>query len=376
MMRSVRIYWYRPRAHFPESRLAREVLRSGDHLTVQSLSTHRGTPLRGSPDHYEARRDLPEAIPISSRFPWLASRMQVYTKRAVLRYRAVSEGGYDLCHIFLLNYFTDAWSLRRLTRYQPLVATVHDVFPHESRIPPRLERFLLSSMYRSAGTMVVAHDQLKRRLVGEFGIAPERIEVIPLPVEEAVDPEAGEPSGPATVLFFGHFRPNKGVDVLLEAIRRIPPCDVRFVFAGRGLPAIEEKVREAAKRDSRIVAQIGYVPREEIGGYFSESHLVVLPYTSFASQSGVLGDAYSHLVPIVGTDVGAIGETLRSDGSGWVVPPGDVDGLVSALMDALEDEGARLRVRLAMARVRESRTFEAVGRAHRDLYARLVGQGV
>lgn len=368
----MRMYWYRPWAQYPESRLAREVLGPGDHLTVHSLATHRGKPLQGSPTHYEARRDLPEATAIPSRLLWLPSRMMAYQKRTRLRYRAVSEGRYDICHVFGLNYFTDAWSLPRLSRHQPLVSTVHDVFPHESRVPPRLERSLLASVYRAAGTMVVAHDHLKQRLVSEFGVPSERIEVIPLPVRKVVEVEAGEPSGPLTVLFFGHFRRNKGVDVLLQAIRRIPAQEPRFMFAGRGLPAIEQDVRRAAERDPRIVSRIGYVSGEEIGRYFSNSHLVVLPYTSFASQSGVLADAYSHLVPIVGTDVGAIGHTLRSDGSGWVVPPREVDSLASALAEALGDEQARLRARAAMARVRECRTFEAVGRLHRDLYVRVV----
>ena len=56
---------------------------------------------------------------------------------------------------------------------------------------------------------------------------------------------------------------------------------------------------------------------------FSRASWVLLPYVSFHSQSGVLADAYTYRVPLVVTDVGAIGPTVRSDGTGFVVPPGE-----------------------------------------------------
>lgn len=368
------MYWYRPYPSYPESRIARNVLAPGDSLTIHSLSSHRGVPLRGSPVHYEALRELPEVAAVSSNsLKWISSRMGAYTKRARLRGRAVSAGRYDICHVFALNYFTDAWALRRLAIHQPLVSTVHDVVPHEPRVPPRVERQLLAAVYRSAGTIVVAHDVLRRALIDQFGVPSERIEVIPLPVEEIVDVHSGEPPTPLTVLFFGHFRHNKGVRQMLKAIRRISLTDVRFVFAGRGVGSLEEEVRRAADGDRRISAEIGFVPGAKLSGYFASAHLVVLPYTSFASQSGVLGNAYAHLVPVVATDVGALGETLRADSSGWVVPPGDAESLANALSAALEDPQGRQDAREAMHSARSGRSYELVGRAHRRLYARLVG---
>ena len=60
--------------------------------------------------------------------------------------------------------------------------------------------------------------------------------------------------------------------------------------------------------------------------------MLVLPYTAFNSQSGVLTrDAYAAMRPVIATTVGALGRAVTTDGSGWLVPPGDVEALCAML---------------------------------------------
>jgi glycosyltransferase involved in cell wall biosynthesis len=100
---------------------------------------------------------------------------------------------------------------------------------------------------------------------------------------------------------------------------------------------------------------------------------VVLPYTSFASQSAVLQDAYAHHVPLIVSDVGALGETVHEDRSGWVVAPGDVSGLAATLLEAIVDRGARDAASEAMATVAAARTPARVGATLRAIYERAAG---
>ena len=53
-----------------------------------------------------------------------------------------------------------------------------------------------------------------------------------------------------------------------------------------------------------------------------EATLVVLPYLR-TDASGVLATAIGHGRPVVVSDVGSLGETVREFGLGEVVPPGD-----------------------------------------------------
>ena len=94
--------------------------------------------------------------------------------------------------------------------------------------------------------------------------------------------------------------------------------------------------RHAAEHDPRVQAEIGLVSLERKRELFAQASIVVLPYTSFASQSGVLHDAYGHGRPVVVTDVGALGRSVREDGTGLVAPPGEAAELAVCITQALE----------------------------------------
>ncbi len=181
------------------------------------------------------------------------------------------------------------------------------------------------------------HPSVADRLVDEFAIVPDRIHEVPHWVIPAPAEPRTEIHSTPRILFFGALRRNKGVDVLLDAFAALTDPDLELVIAGRGAADVEADVRAAAGRDRRIVAEIGFVPESRKHELFRSSDLVVLPYTQFSSQSGVLHDAYAHHRPVVVTDVGALGASVRSDGSGWVSPPRDPAALAHLVCMALGD---------------------------------------
>jgi glycosyltransferase involved in cell wall biosynthesis len=254
---------------------------------------------------------------------------------------------------------------------------VHDVVPHNARVPAAVEHALLAREYRHGGTLLVHHASVGRRLTDEFDVDPGRIVVVPLqiPPPEIRRPEhpPARREGTKTVLFFGAFRRNKGIDVLLEAIRRLRgESDARFVFAGRGFPDVEQQVAEAAARDPRIDAEIGYATAARKSELHATADLMVLPYTSFASQSAVLQDAYAHRLPVVVSDVGALGETIREDRTGWVVPPADAAALAAGLLGALSDAAGLRAAAEAADAIARARTPLLTGRRWRAVYEQAV----
>ena len=101
------------------------------------------------------------------------------------------------------------------------------------------------------------------------------------------------------------------------------------------------------------------------------ARLVVLPYTFFASQSGVLHQALAHRRPVVATDVGALGECVRRWGIGTVVPPDDEEALADGIEHALEPDNYRAAVE-AIGRVREELTWTRMADATIDVYRSIV----
>lgn len=363
----MRAYWYWPFVRPEELPLADAFAARGHSLTVHTIADR--VPHDAGGERFVNVADLPGSAPRTERsLRWVASRGLLYPRRARMRDHRVTHGHFDVAHVVYLNYFTDGLALRRLARHAALVSTVHDVVPHQSRVPHRIERALLAAQYAAAGTIVVHHPDVGTRLHAEFGVDPARIHHVPWAVPHVeVTPRPDDPD-PFVVLLFGTLRRNKGVDVLLRAFTSLPDRDLRLVVAGRGFAEVEAAVRGAAARDDRIHAEIGPVPAGRKHALYRDADLVVLPYTSFSSQSAVLHDAYAHHRPVLVTEVGALGSAVRSEATGWVVEPGRPDALAAAILDARADAAARRSRAAAAGAIAQQRSPGAVAEALEHVY--------
>lgn len=363
----MRIYWYWPFARPEELPLACATARAGDEIAVHVIDRE-AAPVASSCARVVLRRDLPDVRRDLGRSPaWLASRAATYAGRAWRRERAAADLGPDICHLHYLNRFTD-WVLpRRGSR--PLVMSVHDVMPHTSRLPAGAERALLAATYRRADALIVHHARLRRELLTAFDLDEHRVHVVPHQVFAYDDADPTPLPDRPCVLFFGSLRFNKGVGVFLRAVAGISE-EIAVRVAGRGEASIEEQLRRVGATDPRLHVEIDHLPTSRKIELFRAASVVVLPYTSFASQSGVLHDAYAQGRPVIATDVGALGETVREDGTGLVVPPGDDAALGQAIEGLLSDPDALAHYAERAVAVRQERSPGVLGPQLRELYER------
>lgn len=355
-------HWYIPFAREEELAWALGTPRRGESLLMEVVD-QAVAPASGTFGPVTVVRDLPDVNRTVGRPAWLASRAGTYWRRAAARRATLQSATFDVVHLHYINRFTDPF----IRPGAPLVVSVHDVVPHRSRLG-RAEHVVLKRTYDRADSLVVAHESLRAALVSDFGLAESSIHVVPLPVFPVpyaftMPPPAGSP----LVLFFGALRPNKGLSVLVEAARLLAGRDVRFVIAGRGDATEEAIAKDAARSDPRIDARIGFVNMADKQSLYAQASIVVLPYTSFASQSGVLHDAYAHGRPVVVTDVGALGRSVREDGTGLVVAPGDPVALARAI-DQLLEPGQWLTSAHGAESVRTRRSPQESGRLLREVY--------
>jgi glycosyltransferase involved in cell wall biosynthesis len=282
-------------------------------------------------------RDLPDPTALANHgLARLGRPMKLALGRSRARARVLRRG-FDVAHIGNLVYQTDWADLRRLRRRVPLVSDVHDVRPHRRSLPVALETYLLKQTYRSAGHLIVLHSVLRDEVVTEFGIIPHRVHVLPhvLDASTARDPSVPEPSRPM-LLFFGTLRANKGLNVLMDALTALGPrFGAEVVIAGAGDAQTMTELKDRLGPLPHVRLEFGHISAERKRELFSLASWVVLPYISFHSQSGVLADAYAYRVPLIVSDVGAIGPTVRDDGTGFVVNPGNADSLADAMLTAV-----------------------------------------
>jgi glycosyltransferase involved in cell wall biosynthesis len=270
----------------------------------------------------------------------------------------------------------DLRALRSASRYAGCtVFTAHDVLPRRSRDAAKL----WAEIYGSCDRVIVHGAASRDRLLVEVGgIAPERVAVIPhallhADAERDLPAEQMEPR----ILFFGLIRPDKGLDVLIEALpavaAQIP--DVRLEIAGSPRMPIEP-LRERANElgvAARIDWDLRFVPEPEVPAVLARARVIALPYR-WIEGSGVFATALARGVPPVVTAVGTFPELCASYDLNDPVPPGEPAALATALVQSLTDPALRLRTLAGMRRARSELTWERTARLTIDLYERALAR--
>jgi glycosyltransferase involved in cell wall biosynthesis len=239
----------------------------------------------------------------------------------------------------LHTYLALSWLARRLGA--EVVIEFHEVLdPGEQNrkwFSAYVRRFSPRLFATAAGFVV--HSEYDRALVSErYGLADERIEVIPHATYTHYRKNGARrlaPPDTCNLLFFGLVRPVKGLEDLVDAFGRIPPDEIEHywltivgeTWEGWTLPF--ERVEASPYRD-RISVVNRYVSDVEVDEFFGGADAVVLPYRQ-SSQSGVLHVAMAYGLPVVATRVGGLAEALDGYGPQLLAESGDLDSLVSSL---------------------------------------------
>lgn len=228
--------------------------------------------------------------------------------------------------------------------------TVHDIKSHYERFVSR-DSFLRRSL-RIPHCLITHYQEGKKQLIDHWGVDGERVSVIPhgimMPLHSPVGrSEARRKLGLSEesriLLFFGSIRPNKGLDVLLEALNyirsRVP--EVLLIVAGavpRGMSFRKySDIIQKLNLSENVRTEVNFIPDEDVDSFMAAADVVVLPYVKFEAQSGVLLRAYAHKKPVVVSDVGAMGELVSSDKVGQVVEPGIPKALAKAVINVLDN---------------------------------------
>jgi glycosyltransferase involved in cell wall biosynthesis len=269
----------------------------------------------------------------------------------------------DVVHVqWLALPRLDVRWLQRVASGLPTVFTAHHALPRDAGARVDARRQVYDIVRR-----VVVHSRQRVDDLAALGVARDRVAYIPHPVFELDTPTDPAPPTGSTLLFFGLIRAYKGLDVLVRALAELP--DARLVVAGDPLDSVEP-VQELARElhvDGRIEWRLGFVPDEEVVRLMADATVVVLPYLR-TDASGVLATAIGHGRPVVVSDVGSLGETVREFGLGEVAPPGDAHAFAEACRRLLSDP-ARLRAAFEGTRAaREALTWDAAAAEHERVY--------
>ena len=159
--------------------------------------------------------------------------------------------------------------------------------------------------------------------------------------------DGSDPSDPVIILSVGRLVEKKGMDVLLEALARLPSAlHWRFVHVGGG-PLLDELERRAhALGISARIAWRGALSQDELLPEYRAADIFALAcrIARDGDRDGlpnVLVEAQSQALPCVATVVSAIPELIRDGVTGLLVAPESPDDFARALESCISAPARR-----------------------------------
>lgn len=133
------------------------------------------------------------------------------------------------------------------------------------------------------------------------------------------------------ILAIGRMVPDKGFDLLLEALRLIEYEDFKLIFIGDG-PALSDIEQQILRLGLQTKVEIkGWLDREEVHNYLTNCQFVVVP-SLWPEPFGIVGiEAMACKKPVIAFAVGGIVDWLRDKYNGLLVEPGNVCALSKAI---------------------------------------------
>jgi glycosyltransferase involved in cell wall biosynthesis len=262
-----------------------------------------------------------------------------------------------------------------------VVHTVHDIVPLFEH-PKAAEA--IGGIYAMCDALIVHAEVNRRELTDKFPkLNPARISVIPhvslqrvFPVpqqnarEEArryVSSMLKLPAEAILFVLFGNLKAYKGIDLLLEAFKEANKhvADVHLLLAGK----VDDSLKIQTDRFEHIHLLSGYIPTSDMWKILMGVDVAVFPYRQI-TQSGALITAMGFGLPVIATNVGALPETI--DSNGWVVLP-NANDLTAAIIEAAERRAGLPNMGLRSLELIESRHApEIVGKRFIDLYRQVL----
>jgi glycosyltransferase involved in cell wall biosynthesis len=229
-------------------------------------------------------------------------------------------------------------------RWRGVVAADLESFAHSPGGPQvRALRAVRDAVLRRAAHVFCPSAYLRQLVLG-WGVAPDRVEVLPNPaprVEAIADRDTLRGrlgfDGP-TVVFAGRLTAQKALDTALESLARVPGVDL--VVAGDGPEEGRLRDRAAALGLDGRARFVGAQPRERVLELFRAADASLLP-SAWENFPHTLVEALAAGTPVVATDVGGVAEVVRDEENGLLVRAGDSAALTAAL-ERVRDEPALL----------------------------------
>jgi len=201
--------------------------------------------------------------------------------------------------------------------------------------------------------IIVASNVIAKHMVKDFGVAAERVRLIPRGVDldefKFIDSSQRKP-GEKTIGMISRITPLKGHPYFIKSIskvtRLVPKLKVLIVGdVPKGKEKYKQELKLLVKRLglSRYVEFVG--KSHNVPAVLAKLDLLVLATTTQEAFGRVIIEAWASGVPVVATKVGGVVDIITHEKNGLLVEPEDTDAMTEAIVKILKDQDLSLRLK-------------------------------
>lgn len=177
--------------------------------------------------------------------------------------------------------------------------------------------------------------------------------------------------------YFGQMTPFKGIDVLIDAVSRVPQeiwgeDSCLMIFGGnleRQPTEFQDRVKKLIDDAGRRVRFYGAYQNADMPRLMRSVDWVVLPSIWWENAPVVIQEALHHRRPIICSDIGGMAEKVEDGRDGLHFRAGSAQDLADRLIEVLGEPQVWDRLH---ATLRPPTSHVDAARAHADLYRRLL----
>ncbi len=255
----------------------------------------------------------------------------------------------------------------------PVITTLHTVLAS----PSAVQHSVLGRLIGASSRVVVMAEKGRELLEMVYQVPRDKIALIPhgIPDTAFTEPDQAKArlgfAGRPVILTFGLLSPNKGIEVMIDAMPDILKTnpDAVYVVLGATHPNLVRNEGEAYRErlmqrtrdlgvDDNVVFLDQFVDRPTLLDFISMCDVYVTPYlTESQMTSGTLAYSFGLGKAVVSTPYWHARELL-ADGRGILVPFGDAQSTGKAVAGLLSDDVRRQAMREAAYQASRSMTWE------------------
>ena len=280
---------------------------------------------------------------------YLALPMHLWAIRWVTYLKALAkipQSFFINCNILHIEWiYPDAYAAVRLSRKYGIktVGIVHGNEAIEYYGPRRYKRKYIEA-FAALDKIIVVSNDLKNKLINEYSVKPEKIEVILNGVDvekffvvnkENARAKLGIPMNTSIGVCVARLSAEKNLDILIKAVAKLrgKSPDIYIVGDGPLKKELSDLINHYGVSDK--VTLVGSVPHEKVALWLGACDFFCLP----SQREGcpvVIHEALACGRPVISTTVGAIPDLVCKEDYGLLCPPYDVDALAHLIEQAVD----------------------------------------